>query len=871
MSTLKKVLATLLSVILAFSVVSISAFAALPSDAQDSRYAEAIETLGALKIMVGDADTGLFRPEDAILRSEVAKVAVTAMGLADVAEASNYPTKFPDVVENHWANGYINVAANQGLVIGDDVGTFRPDDTITYAEAMTILVRVIGHEPSAISKGGYPSGFLVVGAENGLSRNATAGSEDPANRGLIAQMTFNALTANMMEQTGFGNDPIYTVVDKTLLKDKLKTDKLKGQVVATNHTSLNGTSNLQKDEVQIGDEIYRLAEGVSANNALGYNVVFYSQENNYGEKEVILIRPEEGKNESLSIIADNFESVSDLENKKLITYWKDKEVDRRASEADVDLDAKLIYNGNYEAMDNELINLKDKSGKVDLLDTNRDGKYDLVFVTEYRNVVVDEIMPTTGRIIDKYGAATIVLDPENKDLEYVIEKGAEQIELTDLQEWDVLSVVESKDHTLFRIFVTNNPVEGKVNELDNGRIKIGTTLYKIASNYTQTINLEDEGIFYLDIEGKIAAVDLSSRISSNYAYLINAAINSYADEFFEMRVFTKEGEIKTLRGADKMRLNGQSGRTAEQVLAALKGEDDNVERQLITYDLNSEGKIISIDTAQDLTATGGIDENKFSMNLVFSGAVYKEVTGKLGSVNVSKDTVIFDIPAGTTDIEDYAVRDYTMFEDETPYDAFVFDMGEDFTAKALVVTNANYRANADSPVAIVTSITTTKNDRNEIVDKLYAVQNGEQIAILANEKDMLVKEDANGTKVPLEKGDMIQFKTNTRGAIGTFRILFDASNKAQQFAATPVEDLEILYGQVTAKFPSSMNMTVNGGPTMNIAFGGAKVYHVDTSKETNSVQTATFGDIQKYDSSDPSLVFVKIYKDVVEEIVIIKL
>ncbi len=867
MSKTRKVLATLLAALMVLGVVSIPTFAALPSDMENSRYAEAAETLGALEIMVGDAETGLFRPDDAILRSEVAKIAVTAMGLQDAAQASNYRTKFPDVVENHWANGYINVATNQGLVIGDDIGTFRPDDTITYAEAMTILVRVIGHEPSALSKGAYPSGFLVVGAENNLSKNANASANEPATRGLVAQMTFNALTAKLMEQTGFGQDPVYTVVDKTLLGNKLNTEKKTGQVMATSQTKLSGAGTLAKDEVQIGQEVYTLAKGLNATKMLGYNVVFYTRENDYGDKEVILIRPEASKNDALTISADNFEGITDQDSKKVVSYWKDKENDKRASEVDVVLDAKLIYNGKTETMDNALVNLKGKAGNVNLLDTNRDGKYDVVFVTEYQNIVVDEVMPTTGKITDKYGAQTIVLDPDDEDLTYTIEKGTQRLELSDLKEWDVLSIAASKDKSIYEIIVTNEKVEGKVTELDSdGKVKIGEELYEIAANYTQGINLEDEGAFYLDVEGKIAAVDATSRISSNYAYLINAAINSYADEYFEMRVFTKDGETMTLRGADKMRLNGQTGKTGEQVLAALKS-DGQIVKQLITFEKNSDGYVSSIETAQDNTATGAINEDSFTKNLNLSGAVYKSTTGKVGNVNVNEDTIVFDIPAGSSDVEDYAVRNSSMFENDTPYDAIVFDMGEDFTAKAMIVTNASYQANAESAIVIVTSVTSKMNDQGVTVDNLYAMQNGQQIQAITNERNLLVK----GENTPLQKGDIIQYKTNTRGEISTFRLLFDASKNSEQFTQTPVEDLQTVYGKVTAKFSSSMNMTVNDGATMNIAFGDAAIYYVDASKQNNAVQSATTGDIQKYDSSDPSMVFVRIYKDVVKEIVIIKL
>ncbi len=874
MNKFKKLLGAVLACAMVFSAVgTASVSAALPPDMEDSRYAEAVETLGALNIMVGDAETGLFRPNEPIKRSEFAKIAVNALGLADVAESSNYPTKYPDVVADHWANGYINVATNQKLVIGDDTGTFRPDDTITYAEAMTILVRVIGHEPSAISKGGYPAGYLVVGTENNLNRNASASSEDPATRAMVAQMTFNSLTVNMMEQTGFGDSPEYTVVDKTLLTDKLHTQKIKGQVVATSQTKLEGSGALKKGEVQVGDSIYKLADGVSATNLLGYNVVFYLQEDDHGDEYVILIRPEESKNSSLTITADNIENVEDGDARKVLSYWKDKENDKRVSEAYISNDAKLVYNGKTETLDNATINLNGKAGKVNLLDTDRDNKYDLVFVTEYKNVVVEEVMPSTGKIIDKYGAPTIALDPDNDDLDYTIEKAGELINVEDLQEWDVLSVAESKDKSIYRIIVVRETVEGKVTEIRNDEIKINDTLYKVANNYTDDIALEDEGTFYLDVEGKIAAVDATSTISSNYAYLVNAAMQGGVSDSLELRLFTKDGETVVLTVADKVRLNGESGKTAADALKLL-APSSTVVNQLITYDQNSDGKVVSINTAKDNTSTGKIEPDSFTKNKVLSDAVYKSATGKLGDINVGKDTIIFDIPETSTNPEDFAIRDYTMFEDETPYDAVVFDLEEDYTAKVMIVTSTDYQANAESSVAIVTSITSIKNDQGVVVDKLYAMQDGQKVELLTAEKGLLVKSTDDGYRAgttPLVKGDIIQYKTNTKGEISTIRVLFDTAKKDEMFKNDSVTDMTILYGQVTAKFPSSMNITVDGDTEQNISFGNAKIYLLDPAKSSNIVTEGTTGDIQKYDESDPYQVFVKIYKDVVQEIIVVKL
>lgn len=870
MNKFKKLLSSALALIMVFGVISTaSVSASLPPDMEDNSRAEAVEVLGALGIMVGDAETGLFRPNDAIKRSEVAKIAVTALGLADVAESSNYPTIYPDVVDNHWANGYINVATNQKLVIGDDTGTFRPDDTITYAEAMTILVRVLGHEPSALSKGGYPAGFLVVGTENNLNRNATAAANEPATRSLVAQMMFNALTVKMMERTGYGDELVYTVVDKTLLENKLHTKKLTGQITATSQTAIGSSSALKKGQVKLDDTVYTLADNVDAANLLGYNAVLYLREDEHGDEYVVLIRPEETKNSSLTISADNFEAITDEAARKVVKYWKDKENDTKESEAYINTDATLIYNGKYETLDNSLINLKDKSGRVTLLDTDRDGKYDFVFVTEYKNIVVEEVMPSSGKIIDKYGAPTITLDPDDDELDFRIEKAGEAIDVSALTEWDVLSVAESKDKSVYRIIAVKEKVEGKVTEIHDDKVKIGDTLYKIAANYTQEIALEDEGTFYLDAEGKIAAVDTSSTVSSNYAYLINAAKSGTVSDTLELKLFTKSGETAVYTATDKVRVNGVSGKSADEVLAALSS-DGSIDNQLITFEQNSAGKIVSLHTAKDNTSTGAIDKNAFTKNLVLNNAVYKTATGKVGNVNVNEDTIIFDIPASSASSEDYSIRNHTMFENDTPYNAIVFDMTEDYTAKAMIVTNTDYKANAESAVAIVTDITTVKNDQNVVVEKLYAVQDGQKIELFTAEKDLLVKGEGV-SKVSLEKGDIIQYKTNAKNEISTIRVLLDISKKATQFEATPASELEIIYGKVSAKFASSMNIKVNDGTEKNISFGSAKISVVDTSKKNNLVVSGTTGDIQKFDDADPSLVFVKIYKDAVQEIIVVKL
>ena len=105
----RRLVSTLMAITMSFTIATTSVFASVASDVADTKYEEAAEVLGILDIMVGDAESGNFRPDDSIRRSEVAKVAVALLGLTDVAEANKGATKYPDVVSNHWANGFINI------------------------------------------------------------------------------------------------------------------------------------------------------------------------------------------------------------------------------------------------------------------------------------------------------------------------------------------------------------------------------------------------------------------------------------------------------------------------------------------------------------------------------------------------------------------------------------------------------------------------------------------------------------------------------------------------------------------------------------------------------------------------------------------
>ncbi|MBE7034709.1 MAG: S-layer homology domain-containing protein [Ruminococcaceae bacterium] len=864
MSISKKLTAGILSAMMTLSM-AVTSFAALPSDATDTPYAEAIETLGALGIMVGD-DDGKFRPEATIRRSEFAKVAVTAMGLADVAASSNYQTKFPDVAANHWANGYINVATQQGVIIGDDEGNFRPDDSITYAEAMAMLVRITGYEPAALSRGGFPTGYMVVGAQNGISKNAAASSNQDVSRGMVAQMSFNALTVNLMEQVGFGNEAKFEVVDKTLLEDVLDVTKGMGQISAVGISSISGNSTLKDNEVRIGDEVFTVAESAlpEVRNLLGFTVTYYVAERAKGNSELILARSNENYNNATTIVTGNIEDVKAEPSKNIIVrYWLDKENDKNTKSLSVSESAKMIYNG--KAIDFDVDKIKPESGRVTFLDIDSDDVYDLVFVTSLSNIVVENVLTGSHKVTDKYGNPSLVLDPEDKDVKFTILRSGQVISLADLKEWDVLSVAKSLDGSIISIEVATEKVSGKVTEIEDDKRTINGVQYEIAKNYVEEIKLGDEGDFYLDIEGKIAAVNAQSTLSSNYAYVTSAALSTGFNPVLEMMLFTKDGEVSVVKSTNKIKLNGVSGKTPAEVLDHLKNGGDSVSAQLITFEKNADGAITQLNTAKDLSASGEIDKNAFALNAA-GEMTYNATSKKLGAYRITDNTIILNIPAGELEPTEYSVEKASFFDDNQPYTVQVYDVREDFSAQLVIVTSATASASAEAPLAIIDQIAEVQNEDNEIVQRLYAYQNGQRVSFETESDGLLVNEDGE----MLKRGDVVQLKLNTKNEITGVRVLFLAAEKGTEFTATIGTDLDIIYGRVTKKFPGSINVQVADGAISNYSLDNVTVYELNTTKNSNAIKVVDANEITQYDDLDESRVLIKMYKDVVEEIVIVK-
>ena len=182
----------------------------LAKDVKGTEYEFEVYTLKELGIIDYRPD-GTYRPDEMVTKAEMVKSLVIASGLEQAAEASKGTTPFSDVAADHWASGYINVAAEYRFISGYPNGTFAPDDTITYTEAITYCLNVLGYRNAIEMNGTWPANYIAKAIELDLMKNVEFNLySDGVNRGNCALLLFNMLQTPMWNiSSGFDDSSVY--------------------------------------------------------------------------------------------------------------------------------------------------------------------------------------------------------------------------------------------------------------------------------------------------------------------------------------------------------------------------------------------------------------------------------------------------------------------------------------------------------------------------------------------------------------------------------------------------------------------------------------------------------------------------------------
>lgn len=643
-------LTKVLAMVLAFTMmVSVAAFAATYTDvASDANYAEAVSVLSDLGLVKGYED-GTFGADKTLTRAEAATLVVRLMGLEDAAvSAAGSDTGFTDVPADHWASGYITVAASKSVVAGMGNGTFEPETELEYAQIVKMIVVALGYEPQAAEAGEWPTNYISTASNIGLTKGIAGKASDKVTRATTARLLYAALTIPKMAKSGVGVTATFEPTD-TLILDDLGIYKLLGSVTAVDAVEGKVTLDIDKQGLAIDAKYKETSDddkwsydpedddvetGVLTATLKGMidvpAYIFVADVD--GDLTVVSIV--ERKNiSSVAFTSEDFDEYDAVKNK--LTYYTNIEQTKTASVKLADTVEVRINNGPAEPVEADDFDDLVKNGAylVDLKDTaENDDKFDYAKLTLFTYMVVGEIDVNKDETVytfkaeedfeigDVLGVEEFEIDLENEEAIVTIIKGDEIVTPADIAEGDILNLVvedEEGDELIeATIYVTNDTVDGVVqyvDDVDDIIVLEDGTEFKYLNDYG--VDSNTEATFYFNISGKLIYVGDETSVSAfEYGFATNVefAAKRGTLKTGTLRVLKTDGEWATLDLKATVKVNGKSTKitnvdTTPEISAFVDTfmvADGNV------YDETADELIITYNDviAYKLDATGAVKE-----------------------------------------------------------------------------------------------------------------------------------------------------------------------------------------------------------------------------------------------------------------------
>ncbi len=182
---MKRIFALLITILIIVSTTGTNVFAASSYEA---------ELLSDLSIMQGDPN-GNMRYGDKVSRAECAKIVVAASKYRELVDINSKRSPFKDVTYDHWAAPYVTTGIKNGLFKGYFDATFRPSNTVTYEEAITMLLRVLDYTDEDTGND-WPYDQIDMAKKIGMLDGVNKSIGQDLTRRDVSKMIYNTLNAN---------------------------------------------------------------------------------------------------------------------------------------------------------------------------------------------------------------------------------------------------------------------------------------------------------------------------------------------------------------------------------------------------------------------------------------------------------------------------------------------------------------------------------------------------------------------------------------------------------------------------------------------------------------------------------------------------
>lgn len=745
-----------------------------------------------------------------------------------------------------------------GILKGYSDGSVGVYKSIKVEDAIGILLRILGYDSFSNGAYEYPQGVHKLGVNLKLAENLSF--EQELTYSAMSALLKRVLRTPLMEQTKFGDTQAFdNSEDVTLLTENFDIYYIEGIVEADQISSLNNETEANPRKIKILDTSIDM--NYSGKRYLGYNVeCWYKDINN--KKDVVYMNPV--NNEVTTILDQEFDSVSDT----AINYYVDGK-DKRVRLGNTTV---YLYNGkkiDYSTQFNEEL-FKLNEGNIVAVDNNTDNVADVVYINNYYNFVVKNYSASENALL---GHGNKVIDFEDDELVYNIKDiYNKNVDVSALKEYDVLSVLESKDEKYVDITVAYNRITASYEEIGNeGSYKTITLkgeTYQAAPDYYAQNDISNylgkPAVFCINMFGRVAAIYNENAFGTNKFALVVDAIKGEGarpqDDSKLQILDNSDNKLQFIKLNSKVKFDGTS-LDADVVIDKLWEKavaEDELIATFIRYTQNEDGLVTLIDTPEK-----GTKEEALSLTTVwtpedgqlnykgygyFAVNYYKNANTKFFGVPSSKS-----IAEGDTECECYEglTNDYKP----TPY---IYTLGDDTAIMCGVIVEkmvsdiTTNEVQETSKLFVVDNITSVLNSEGDEIKQLKLISETGEVSIPVEDKQMPLIEN-------LSRGDVVRYTMSLSGKLTATQKLFDYSdrkpvlgynvtnghNQLRIGVASDLFDGLYLKTAMIDKKDSSTIDTLPRASFINVDISKAHVFKVD--KENITFEPASASNIKTYD------------------------
>lgn len=758
------------------------------------KYTLAADLAASLGVMNTD-DTNF---SETVTRAEFCTAVNKILPDGIMGETPDKRHSFKDVTEETEYYDDIIKLYSVGLIEGGGAREFAPSENITLAQALKVFVRLTGYDVKAETKGGFPLGYMITARETGISKNISAGADTPLTREQLAKLIVNTLETDHMQVSGLkGGSQTYDVEEESnLLYTKYGMKKFEGMITAVGKTDMYGISNLSPDKIKIDRFALEKAENLDfTKDDIGKTIEYYAKTDSDGRAKTIVCYIQR---------TDKYEQYVFNEDS-----YKDFKDDYKISS-----DAKIIYNSEYYTTYDALKNtggldmLYPERGNVVATDSNADGYIDVLVVRNVRYALVGRADYSTGKIMLEYGATVDDKEYFEDEDNIHIFKNGKPATLENVAQGSLLEIEENADEDEYNITVCDESVNGIVYAVSDDTINIDDQDYPLAQNLTiystdgtslEEINLEQDGTFLFNSDGKIAFAKMSDSAGWQYGYLYRAAyVEEIGGDKIQCRLLTKSNEWLILDLKNTAKIDGAKPKSLKDTYDSWEKESGTIVNYMVRYKLGGTGTIKELDTPN--VVNDGDDKNAIEKVQEISNHRVDFTTGynwEPSSVyRINNDTALLYLPTDLEDEEMISFVQRSRIVSTNYYDAVFYSPDDLLFVKAAIISAPGGDAYSESDFSqlyfAVNSVIPCLDSHG---DQTVKIEGFEATSIDIAPKEYTINGDKyNGTSLyanmkgyenaKVEPGTILRFQLDSRGEISKIKIYITGADIA---AARPTD------------------------------------------------------------------------------------